>query len=823
MAWRDGRSSLPRLLLFAVSIAAGVAAVAAAGSFSADLQRAVDDQARTLIGADIVVQAHRPFTPGDEQLFKTMGDAVSHEVRFVSMAFFPKSQGARLVQVRAVEGAYPFYGKLETEPAAAADALRAGRAAIVDESLLLQFGEAAGSSIKLGDAVFPIAGGLKKAPGEAFAFSSFAPRVYIPFGRLEGANLLRRGSLATCFASLRIDRRERIPTDVKQLEARGFSCDTVAKRKKDLGREMENLYHFLNLAGFVALLLGATAVAGAVHLHVRSRVRSVALLRCLGCSSARTVAIFLIQTMALAAFGSLAGVLAGVGVQALLPRVFSDFLPMRIAFHLSPRAIGSGLLTGAGFCMLFAAPPLLSLRRIPPLAVLRSPEAAKGDPLRWVFYALTAAAVALFAVIQTGSWRHGLAFAGGLAAALASLLLVARGVIVAADRFLRQGWPYVWRQGLSNLRRPGNRTALLMLSLGLGTFLVLTLFFTQRMLVGSFKTPKGGDANIILFDIGAEQLDGLAALLHKLGAPLLDRVPMVPMRLEAIKGVPTRELRAGKRVKEWVLARDYRSSYRDRLSSTETVVNGRFTGEWSSGKGPAPISVEEGIAKDLDVTVGDAVTFDVQGVKVETVVGSIRKVDWKKFRTNFFILFPKGVLEDAPGTFIALSRAADDAQSAALQREIVRQYPGVSVLDLRAVVSAVDAILSKAAFVIRFMSLFTLLTGLLILAAALFSSRYERAREEALLRVLGATNGQVFRILVIEFALLGFFAALTGILLSVGAAYGLAFFVFKTRFVPPLFTVPPALAVMMAITVGAGLAISRRDGRQTPLALLAEA
>ncbi len=824
MAWRDSRRTRSRLLLFAASIAAGVAAVAAIGSFSADLQRAVDDQARTLVGADVVAQSRHPFSPDDERLLRALGDAVSHEVRFTSMALFPRGQGTRLVQVRAEEGGYPFYGALDTEPPSAAAAFGAGGGALADESLLLQFGQGAGSAMKLGDATFTVAGGLRKAPGESFAFSSFAPRVYIPFSRLVETNLLRRGSLATYFAFLRVDDRKRIPAAVKQLEARGFSCDTVAKRKKDLGREMENLYHFLNLTGFVALLLGATAVAGAIHLHIRSRVRSVALLRCIGCTGSQAVAIYLIQTMALAVLGSLAGVAAGVVVQAILPRILADFLSVRIAFALSPRAILTGMVTGVGFCWLFAMLPLLSLRRVSPLSALRAPDLGEAapDPARWIFYALAAAGVTAFAVVQTGDWRHGLSLAGGLAVVLASLLLVARGIVFGAHRYLRSGWPYVWRQGLSNLYRPGNRTVLLMLSLGLGTFLVLTIFFAQRMLLGNLAIQGTGEANIILFDIGPEQLDGLAALLHRLGAPLLDHVPMVPMRLAAVKGRTLRQLHADPKMKGWVLDRDYRSSYRETLSPTETVTKGSFTGTWPSGKEPVPISVEEGIAKDLDVTVGDAIAFDIQGSPMQTVVGSIRKVDWKKFRTNFFILFPKGVLEDAPGSFIALSHAADDAQSAALQRAVVRAYPGVSVLDLQAIVASVDAILSKVAFVIRFMSLFTLLTGLLILAAALFSSRYERAREEALLRVLGATNRQVFSILIIEFALLGFFAAVTGIVLSVAAAYGLAFFVFKVAFVPRLFVALPAIATMMLITVGAGLAISRQDGRRTPLALLAE-
>ncbi len=499
-----------------------------------------------------------------------------------------------------------------------------------------------------------------KLPGEAFAFSSFAPRVYIPFAKLEAMRLLRQGSLASYRAYLKIVDPKRLLPAAQALEARGFTCDTVAKRKKDLGQEMENLYRFLNLSGFIALLLGATAVAGAIHLHIRSRVRSVGLLRCLGCSSSQALAVYLIQAVALGVVGSSLGALCGLGVQAILPSVFGDFLPVKIAFAFSLPSVLSGLGAGVALCSLFAVVPLRSLRHVSPLVVLREAalDPGKKDRARWFFYLLIAAGVTAFAVFQCGGWKFGLSLAGGLAVMLAVLLLVSGAIIAVARRYLSAGGPYVWRQGLANLHRPGNRTTLLMLSLGLGTALVLTTTFAQRMLLGSFQLQQDGVANMILFDVGIEQWEPLSALLTRLHAPVMDHVPMVPMRIADIKGLPVASIRKdpASHIKEWVLNRDYRSSYRDRLSATETLERGVFTGSWKQGGGPVPVSLEKGIAEDLNVTVGDLLTFDVQGVEVKTVVGSIRVVDWKKFRTNFFVIFPLGVLEDAPTTYIVLTK-----------------------------------------------------------------------------------------------------------------------------------------------------------------------
>src|SRR5438045_7058970 len=372
MAWRDSRSSRRRLLLFSISITLGIAALVSIGSFRHSLARAIDDQARSLIGADLVVESNRAFRPEDEELLHSLGEPQAREVRFTTMASFPKSNGTRLAHVRALGGDFPFYGPMETVPAAAAKEFRQGAQAIVEESLLLQFHAEVGDPIKIGDSLFTIAGALKKMPGEASAAGSFAPRVYIPLQNLGDTHLLKTGSIARYRAYVKFPentdveaRMEMLGPQIKRL---GMDYDTVAKRKRDLGTALENLYRFLNLVGFISLLLGAVGVASAIQAHLQQKTKTGAILRCLGLSAAGTVFIYLVQTAAMGLFGAGFGALLGVVMQRIFPRILMSFLPLAISTSLSWGPIFTGVFIGFTICILFVLPPVLRFR---PLSRLR--------------------------------------------------------------------------------------------------------------------------------------------------------------------------------------------------------------------------------------------------------------------------------------------------------------------------------------------------------------------------------------------------------------------------------------------------------------------
>lgn len=829
MAWRDSRASRRKLLLFSSSIIIGIAALVAISSFGHSLKFTIDEQAKGLLGADLVLTARDPFTPEMEEIFQSIGGEQSRETVFSSMVFFTKSEGTRLVQVRALEKGFPFYGALESDPGEASGQFRETGGALVEESLLLQYGSAVGEEMRVGKATFKIAGSLLKVPGENTVFATIAPRVYIPMDRLKETELVTDES----FARFKVYFRLPAETDMEalllklrpKLESLKLTSDTVEERKRNLGRRLENLNNFLSLGGFIALLLGAIGIASAIHVHVSQKTGSIAVLRCLGCSIGQTFAIYLLQAMCLGALGALVGAGLGILIQELLPRVMADFLPFELSLTIAWWPVLRAMLVGFGVCLVFALLPLIALRRIPPLAVLRSSyEKAHlfKDPVRLVLYTSIFGVLLLFARAQTHRWTHAFGFAGGIVVCFFLLALTAQLVRGLARKVISPGWPYVWRQGLANLYRPNNRTLLLLLSLGLGTFLVLTIYLVNRSLSADlFPADRENQPNAALFDIQYDQIEGVRKLLREHKLAVLQEVPIITMRLVKIKGETTRQLMRKGEMPRWALRREYRSTYRDTLESSEETVAG--TWPQKVAEEIIPVSVEEGIAKELNLGLGDEIVFDVQGLEMTNRVAHIRKVDWKRVQPNFFMVFPSGVLEEAPAFNVMTTRVNSREQSAAMQRALVKAFPNVSAIDLTLVLDTVDAILSKISFVVRFMALFTVLTGLIVLVAAILTGRYQRIQESILLRTLGANRKQVQRILLVEYFLVGFLAATTGIVLAQAGAWALAKWVFKIAYTPAVWPLVTALVSVSVTTVITGLIANRGVLRRPPLEVLRQA
>ncbi|MFL6589438.1 MAG: ABC transporter permease [Chthoniobacterales bacterium] len=833
MAWRDSRSSRRRLLLFSVSITLGIAALVGIGSFRHSLSRAIDDQARSLVGADLVITSTRPFRPEDEQLLHSLGEAQAREVRFATMASFPKSGGTRLASVRALGPGFPFYGPMETLPPAAAGEFREKTGALVEESLLLQFQAGVGDAIKIGDSEFTIVGTLKKMPGEASAAGSFAPRVYIPLQNVAETHLLKPGSVARYRAYVKFPENTDVDARVEilgpQIKRLGMDYDTVAQRKRDLGAALENLYRFLNLVGFVSLLLGAVGVASAIQAHLQQKTKTGAILRCLGMSAAGTVFIYLIQTAAMGLFGAGFGALLGVAMQRIFPRILMSFLPLAISTSIAWRPIIGGIFVGFAICILFALPPLLRFRRLSPLRVFRAAmeverASIQRDPILWLIYGVIVAGITGFSISQTDTLTRGLVFAVVLFAAVGIFAGVAKLLIVGIRKFFPHGWSFVLRQGLANLYRPNNRTFLLTLSLGLGTFLLLNLYLTREVLLAQFSSiGTKNQPNIFFFDIQPDQKAGVAELVRSFGLPVIQEAPIVTMRLAEVKGRRSSDilLDPKRKTPEWQLEREYRTTYREELTDTEKLTAGKWIGRVDYKPGDTvPISLEADIAKDLGTKIGDELVFDVQGIAIKTVIASTRTVDWKRFQTNFFVVFPAGVLENAPTFHVLVSRVPTAADSAKLQNAIVAKFPNVSAIDLTSVIQTVDSILNKVALVIRVMSLFTVGAGIVVLASTIWSGRYQRLQESILLRTLGASRAQIWKILCAEYFLLGLFASATGILLAVAASWALARFVFKLAYAPSMIPLLITAAAVSGLTVAIGLMASRGVGSAPPLEIL---
>ncbi|MCF7687429.1 MAG: ABC transporter permease [Cephaloticoccus sp.] len=832
MAWRDSRASRRRLALYSLCIVLGVAALVAIGSFSVNLQQSVQDQAKGLLGADLVVESRQPFAPEVRTFLDQLGGETAQETGFSSMMVFPTAGDAtRLVQVRAVEGNFPFYGEFLTAPDTAVNELaRGGAVVILEETLLNQFNVRPGDTVRLGQSTLKVLGAVKKVPGESMAVTQLAPRAYIPLALLPETGLAGKGSLLRFKTAIKLPESSDPEALVKAMKVefagQRLNYDTVEERKRRLGRVIDNVQAFLSLVGFVALFLGAIGVASAIHVYVRQKVATVAILRCLGASARQGFGVYLLQGAVLGLLGAGLGGLLGLGVQLLLPSALSGMLPVPVDFAISWLAVFRGMGAGWVICLLFTLLPLLAIRRVSPLMALRSMATEKTAGIDWwrlSLWVLIVAAVVGFAIWQTQSLRLGLGFAGMLALGFAVLAGLARLVAWAARRWAPKRLPYVVRQGIANLHRPNNRTVLLLLSLGLGTFLILTLYLTRVTLLTQIEgTGNGGRGNLMFFDIQDDQIGPLEKLLATEGAPVLQQAPIVTMKIRTIKGRGVEELLKDDsiRIPGWTLRREYRSTYRESMSGTEEVTQGKFTGRVPADTVVVPISVEEKLAGDLQVTLGDEIEFDVQGVPIRTKVTSLRKVEWRRLEPNFFIVFPSGVLEAAPKFYVVAVRAVDSAASARLQQAVVGEFPNVSAIDLSLLLETFDGIFSKVAFVIRFMALFTVVTGLIVLAGAVAAGRYQRIREVVLLRTLGATRRQLLQMQLVEYAILGLLGAMVGGLLAMAGNALLAHYVFKISAVVPVGGLLLAMLLVTGVTLITGLLSSRGVTDHPPLQIL---
>jgi putative ABC transport system permease protein len=821
MAWRDSRSQRKRLLLFSLSIVAGIGALVAVHSLRESLQEGVRTQAKALLGSDLHIASREPFDPEIEAKIVSRAVAVTRETEFSSMLYFPGVDGTRMVSVRGLDGGFPYYGKIETVPADAWQRMQSEDGVVLERALLDQFAVKVGDRVKLGALTLPILGSIEKTPPKTSKFGGFAPECYLRREALVATDLLGASKIAFNHLHLKLAEAKTARAIQKEFADPHWRYETPANRRDALGNALDNVEEFLGLIAITSLVLGAIGVAGAIHAHVSRRVAAVAILRCLGCPGDAAFAIYLVQAMMLGAVAALIGAAFGVVLHWGIVTHYRDVLPFALNPAASWSVVARTTAGGLVVCGVFALLPLLRVRQIAPGAALKDNAAPILSRRLWPLYIVLALILAGLAVLgQTHRWRA-LAMAGGLALTFAILAAIAHGLTVAARKLVRPGWPYLVRQGISNLYRPHNQTLLFLLSLGLGTFLLLTVLQARDALLQKLDLKTFAESpSLYLIDVQPDQVEGVAALVRAQQLPVLETAPMVTMRIESIRGTPVKELSRQATIPKWVLEREYRSSYRAQLGATEKLVAGEWFKGPFDGNGPTPISLEKEIAKDLHVGLGDEMVLDVQGVPVTARVTNLREVDWSKMNLNFFMIFPPGVLESAPGFNVITARLPTGVSSGGLQRALVKGFPNVTAIDLSLILDTVRNILEKAARIISILAGFTMLAGLPILAATLLNGRDQRVRESVLLRTLGASARQVRVILLVEYATLGVLSALAGVVLSVVASWALAKFVFKIEPTPDATLLAGAFGCAVALAVVGGLALSRGVTRHPPLAVL---
>jgi putative ABC transport system permease protein len=830
MAWRDARKNRMRLLMFISSIVLGISALVGIRSFRDALETKINKDAKTLLGADLVISSVQPVTMPTRKFLDSLGAKQATESSFASMVLFPKTESLRLANVRALHGDFPFYGTIETTPSNAFKELQQGRHALLDESLLIQFNARPGDSIMIGNLSFKITGRLDKIPGQAGIAATVAPVVYIPDQYLAQTGLSEKGSRINYKFYYRFDEKtdiNKLAENIKpRLEKEKLSADTVDTTKKRTTNAYGNLSSYLNLLAFIALLLGCLGVASSVHAYIKEKISSIAILRCIGVKGIEAFLIYLIQIIAIGFIGSWIGVIVGGAIQALLPKILGQFLILEPGFIISWNAVFAGLAIGSGISVLFALLPLLSIRKISPLLTLRftyEKNTSWKDPMQWLVCILIILFIYLFGWYQTESSYTSMIFTASLAACLIILTLIAISIMQLIRKTLPVSASYPIRQGFANLFRPNNQTLVLVVTIGIGIAIIASLYFVKNILLNQISVDEtGNEPNMILFDIQSDQKKNIVSFTQKNNLPVIQLVPMVTMRLEDINGKTKAEYEKDSLhpMPDWVFNREYRVTFRDSLTNTEKLLRGSIGKSVRSPSDTIFISIEDAYAKTMKVDVGDKLNFNVQGTPLNTIVGSIRKVNWRKVQSNFLIIFPSGVLENAPQFHILATRTSSVKQSADFQLALIKKFPNVSVVDLTYILNTVKKILNQVSLVIEFMASFSIATGILVLGGSIMISKYQRIQESVLLRTLGASRKQILSITALEYLFLGALSCATGIMLAMGASWSFARFALEADFSIDLFAALTLFISGTLLTVIIGILNSSEVLNKPPLEIL---
>lgn len=833
MAWRQTRGAWRHFLAFFVCIALGVAALVSVGTLAAGLDGAVTREAKALTGGDLELRSARPLEPPAQAALDRLraGGARTTAVReLVAMARNPASGATLLVELKAVEAAYPLYGRVEVRPPRPAGALLAGGGtALVEPPLLDRLGLAVGDALLLGAASFRIAGVIEREPDRSSSFVTLGPRVMIDAAALPPTGLAAYGSRVRYRTLVRLPAGAS-PRAAHEALGRAIADPSVRvtafdEARPGLRRFFSQLATYLGLVGLASLFVGGIGVASSVAMFVRRQLATIAVLKCLGAGSRALLAAYLVQIQALAVLGSLAGAGLGVLIQPALVRAVQPFAPFTLQPSWDAWTLARGLLMGTLTALLCALWPLLAVRAVPPSLILRRDveAAAWRAPRPWAAALPLVGGLAALAVWQAGSLELGAIFVGAALVALGVLVLLSWGLVLLV-RALPPGGGLAWRQGLAGLRRPGGHAMRVVVAFGAGVMLLVAIALLEGSLSRQIAFERKQEAPSFFFiDVQPDQREPFARLVASAGGGVTPTLtPVVRGRLAAIDGRPvSRELIEARKAaapdKVWYFTREYVLTFAAEPGPGTAITHGRW---WTAAEATRPrVSLEEEAARQLGVSVGDTLVFDVQGVAVEVEVMSLRRVDWQSLAANFFAILSPGALEGAPVTYVATARVPASAETG-LQDRVVAEFPNVTAIPVRAVLERVTTLLGQIGFAVRLMAMFSITAGLTVMGSTLAATRYQRLYETVILKTLGATRATVARAFAIEYACLGAVAGLGGVLLAAALTWVVHRFVLDVpwTFEPAPLAAGVAAATAVALAVG-GLATVRLLGR-APLAVL---
>ncbi len=836
MAARETRAAWRRLLFFFVCVAIGVASIVALRSVIQSVRAVLATEARTLLAADLLLTSNRPWSPTVfDVLRRRLGEAaVSERVDSVETTTMvrpadPARPMAKTVELRAVGPGFPIYGQVVLEGGRPyTHALVQNRGAVVRPELLTQLDLRVGDRIVIGQEEFTIRAVVTSEPGRRMGNFTLGPRVFIDYADLMRAGLLTTGSRAQYQILLGVPEEnvEALRSRLRQDLAEQFvNVRSYRSTEENVGEDLVRAENYLSLVGLVIVVLGGIAVSSVTQVFVQQKVKSIAILKCLGAGSGRIVAVYLLQVMVLGLVGSVLGVgLAALAIAAIPEGLLTASTSMTVTYRLTGPAVAQGLGIGLLVSLLFAVVPLLEIRHVKPSLLLRR-EVIVGprrDWLRWgVAGAVTAALVGL-ASWQAASLKIGLSVSVGFVGLAVLLHAAGRGLIRLMRPLATSRW-FALRQASLRLTRPGNQTRVILFAVGLGSFFIIGVQSLQRNLLQEFAVDVRADGpDMFIIDIQSDQLPSVSALLTREAQPgTLRLIPVLRARVTAVTGAAV-TLDSHEDVRgRGSLAREYVITYRGHLQPNERILRGQF---WGQGARPASpeVSIEASIHERFGIELGDLMRFDVLGRVITARVTSIRTLDWRDSRNGgFMFVFAPGVFEQAPHMHIAIFKGPANLQArASLQHQMALGFPNVSVIDVREVLETVERLLANVTLAVSVVGALVLLSGCLILIGAVAMTKFQRVYEAAIFKTLGATTRTLASMLVLEYGLLGLVAGTVGSLGAVLLSWGISRYALEIAWRPtPLVNVIGVVltgALVAVIGAGASLDVLRKK----PLAAL---
>jgi putative ABC transport system permease protein len=820
MVWRELRASWRRLLFFFACVAIGVAAIVTLRSIIQSLRIGLVREARATIASDVLVTTNRPWSDDvrrelDERLARAPVEGRTESIETATMARAESGTPmATMVELRGVEREYPFYGSVVLQNGQPYSfALLENGGALVRPELLTKLGVGVGDRIVIGGKAFTIRGVIDQEPGRRVGGFSLGSRVLVGLPDLKKTALLSFGSRANYQLLLKVrqDAVDSLADDIRErFRDRFVNARSYRSTEDWIGESLQRAENFLSLVGFVIVVLGGIGVWSVTRVFVRQKIRSVAILKCVGASTAQVLATYVAQVALLALAGSAIGVgLAALALHAVPASLLESF--GGIPFGLTASAVAQGLTVGLLVSVLFALVPLLEVRRIKPLLLIRGADTGLPGRFDWVqLVAGTAVAVALALVAswQAASWRAGAAVSIGFAGVAALLYGAAYLLVRTVGPLTLASW-FPLRHAVISLRRPGNQTRVILLSVGLGSFFVLGVRALQDNLIAEFAVGMDrGGADLFLIDVQRDQADAVDTLLRQhqdAGAAPPRLVPVLRARVTGVRGQELNLENFSDVRGRGSLAREYTITYRNTLEPNEQVIAGRFwtsSGSATSGE----VSIEESIHDRFRINVGDDMRFDVLGRTMTARVTSVRHVEWGDARSGgFMFVFRPGLFDNAPHTYVGFVKGPDDAAARArLQYDVVSRYPNVSVIDAHEIITRIQTIVDNVVLGISVVGGIALLSGVLILIGAVAMTKFQRVYEAAILRTLGAGTRLLTMTLALEYCALGLLAGIIGAAGALALSWGVTRHVLDIpwRPAPAVLAVGAALTTLLVGTIG---------------------